>query len=615
VRCGYPYKATGEDSRLGHLKSALNIRLYYARGATPTRMDVDCNFNAPAKGSFAISRLGLIRGTPTRDQRRHISEAVNKDNYRDRAESGLRALEISKHSIEPMSGIYRKEKMRAVTRSNSMMRRRRPSELSTVNGTEPNSESTRSDSPEFGRKNAMSLEEKAAAEVRQQAIAYSARARARAREERNTSRARGRAASEPARDEANDLERKPSFMRAQRQLLEQLKEVDQGTNVAKLMGDEEADKAAVQQSPKQSAHDWLSRVMAASLVADEGQDAGGDAGTREKALARARAISTPGPSRSFDRKQKLSRARAAKSPNDTGEERGRSLSFSRTKSMLKGERTRSFVSSASRSLSFESTRAAMRRTLSFEKGPAKTPVEKAEPTQADLLRAAASSYAQNHRLNSRVPGSDGLDPTTSALFEARTMNVALPPPLISTGKDDGGAAEPESPRVDPEDGEPFGMLTPPVRPSMASDASNSAHERVGRAKRDSVSRARAAGVPEDPTKIQARHKYEGMAAEAAELAKHRSFTRSSRVSVGSSDPAIQPDGRGSWTSPETTPIAAPDHACEVDMDRVTAAAVTASAGTASAEPRPVKWRPVGATPTSAGETKGPSPRQNKILQI
>ena len=43
-------------------------------------------------------------------------------------------------------------------------------------------------------------------------------------------------------------------------------------------------------------------------------------------------------------------------------------------------------------------------------------------------------FAQNHRLNSRVPGSDGLDPTTSALFEARTLNVPLPPPLISTGQ-------------------------------------------------------------------------------------------------------------------------------------------------------------------------------------
>jgi len=609
ARCGAPYSPIDEDSRLGHLKSALNIRLYSARGATPTRMDADCNFHAPAKGSFAVSRLGLVRGAPSRDQRRHISEACNKDNYGDHSESGLRALEISKQEIEP--GVHRKDRGRgAVVRSNSMLVWQRAMSEATASAATATSlsETERSDSPEFGRKNAMSLEEKAASAVRQQAVAYSQRARTRAREERMAGRVRCRGLSEPARDEADEIERRPSFIHAQRELLEKLHDVDHNVNVAQLMGDAEAaadEAAAPAKSPKAQAHSWLSEVMAASLIADmEKEEAPKGDPQRALARARGRAASTPGSAPpnmgrrlSFDRKQKLARARASKTPSNAGE-LGRSNSFSRRMSAYSGgkasQSARSLVSSA-RSLSFS------RKT-----GSAKTAAATRTPTQAELLRAAASSYAQNHRLNSRVPGSDGLDPTTSALFEARTMNVALPPPLISTGKDEAGAAR--SPREQQigqslsgggsEGGMPSATLTTPVRNSISCEASSNARERVSRARRDSASRARAAGVAEDPTKEQARHKYEGMAAEVAEIAKRRSFSRAP-YSGGTRGEAAQPDGRGSWRSPEMAETPSP----------------TAAAPDRGGTP-PVKWRAVGATPTpGSGETRGPSPRQNSALQI
>ena len=64
----------------------------------------------------------------------------------------------------------------------------------------------------------MSIEDKAATVVRQQAIAYSQRARLRANKNRKSTRAGGRAVSEPVDARAATLERKPSFMRAQRQV-------------------------------------------------------------------------------------------------------------------------------------------------------------------------------------------------------------------------------------------------------------------------------------------------------------------------------------------------------------------------------------------------------------
>ena len=56
------------------------------------------------QGSFAVSRLGFVRNAPTREQRRHISEALNKERYRARAAAGIRALEISRRSIDPTAG-------------------------------------------------------------------------------------------------------------------------------------------------------------------------------------------------------------------------------------------------------------------------------------------------------------------------------------------------------------------------------------------------------------------------------------------------------------------------------------------------------------------------------
>jgi len=647
ARCGLPY-APNIDERFDSLKSALNVRLYAARGATPTRLDADCNFNAPAKGSFAVSRLGLVRGAPSREQRRRITDATNKDQYGVRAAAGVRALEISKSGIEPAVGICVKSPRRGLKRTDSIPRRGGKSSSSKGGGdlsTEPYSETTdsaRSDSPEFGRKNGMSVEEKAALEVRQQAMGYSQRALMRARKERKGE--RGRAVSEPA-AHGSPLERKPSFMRAQRELLNDLKKIDSNAvtqaDAETILGEPPRED---NRSPKALAHDWLSRAMAASLVAEEEQEHGDP----QKALARARGRHTTGGAEGGG--GALARARAAKNTtSESGDKPGRTLSFKRKLSFTRrsardsspsklsalalsprgtpSDRTKSLLG-AMRSNSFSRSLSFTRRTRSFGR---KSKQARA-PTQAELLRAAAASYAQNHRLNSRVPGSDGLDPTTSALFEARTLNVPLPPPLISPGhssrqeedtaaeaeeKDETAAAAPlaasgsDSPRAccgSSETPRRQRIKTPrrPISPGRQS----AVQERVGRAKADSASRAKAAGGSVDPTTINARRKLEGMA-EAVQIARQRSFSRL-RISRDSGGAHLKPDGSGAWV----VEPAASDH-CVVDMDRVSAAADHAGGAAPDIAPKPIKWRAVGADTSAAASDaiKGPSPRQNKVLSI
>lgn len=665
VRCGLPYKPL--DESLVICKSALNLRFYTVRGATPTRLDAECNFNTPAKGSFGISRLGIVRDALPREQRRRIPASVNQDINAVRHNMGLRALEISKSAIEPMAGTCGKHApRRGLARSESMPRRRKSFGLggTDASSTELNSESTRSESPEFGRKNAMSIEEKAASEVRQQAIAYSQRARMRAREDRKSTRTRCRAASEPA--HAADLERKPSFMKAQRQLLQDLQKIDSSVDIDTILGDTEATCKLPERSPKQLAHDWLSRAMASTVVGEEGEHAQ-QRGDPKKALARARghsATATLGSAPadtgagSDDRNKKLARARAARQTPDVAE-RGRSLSFTRSASRIltrspslrrspslkrlsaNADRTRTMVSemrssSFSRSMSFRRKLSLTGRKSTVDKTAA---AEKHPPTQAELLRAAAASYAQNHRLNSRVPGSDGLDPTTSALFEARTLNVPLPPPLISTGEEDDEKEKLAAEGGEGKTSEAAGPSTPTCSSSKKDDEQqrvSSAHKRVGRAKKDSVSRAKAAGAKEDPTKITARRKFDSMAAEAVELARHRSFSRSRASMVGGE--GLKPDGRGSWVA--DTALTPEQHI--VDIERLSTADSTLDmpgAGTRTAakspgsprsksprsprskspprSPRPIRWRAVGGADTStlSGVVKGPSPRQNKVLQI
>jgi len=633
ARCGLPYKPTRSEA-LELLKAAFNLRFYMVQGATPTRLDDECNFNAPAKGSFAVSRLGIVRGAPAREQRRRITEAANQDAYGARSEAGLRALEISRSSIEPIAGVS--ARARAAARKGKSSRR---TDASGTELDESGTESTRSASPEFWEfKNATSIEAKAASEVRQQAIAYSQRARMRAQEQ-----ARRRAASEPAGPHAAGLDRKSSFMRAQRQLLQDLQKIDSSVDIATILGEEqqqlqEDNKKKTPRDSRDEAHDWLSRAMTASLMA-EGPE--GTPRANESALARARgrsAAAAPGSGdATSDRSKKLARARAAK--GELGD-RGRSLSFKRLSSLVSGKLSRESLPDGARSPgrlsrgpSFERTKTMLAgmRSNSFKRRFSKNKASSAA-SNAELLRAAAASYAQNHRLNSRVPGSDGLDPTTSALFEARTLNVPLPPPLISPGhssrqeedtaaeaeeKDETAAAAPlaasgsDSPRAccgSSETPRRQRIKTPrrPISPGRQS----AVQERVGRAKADSASRAKAAGGSVDPTTINARRKLEGMA-EAVQIARQRSFSRL-RISRDSGGAHLKPDGSGAWV----VEPAASDH-CVVDMDRVSAAADHAGGAAPDIAPKPIKWRAVGADTSAAASDaiKGPSPRQNKVLSI
>jgi len=139
---------------------------------------------------------------------------------------------------------------------------------------------------------------------------------------------------------------------------------------------------------------------------------------------------------------------------------------------------------------------------------------------------------------------------------------------------------------------------------------NSAHRRVGRAKADSASRTKAVGATEDPTKISARRTLEGMAIEAVEIARRRSFTRSRISTSGGAE--VEPGGRGARA---VDPATASDHYV-VDMDRVSTAANGAGGALSEIVPKPIKWRAVGAeTAAMSAAVKGVSPRQNKVLQI
>jgi len=484
ARCGMPYKPLGEH----FLTSALNVRLYTSKGSTPTRLDSECNFNAPAKGSFAVSRLGIVRDAPTREQRRRISVAVNRERYKAYAAAGTKALRISSSSIEPNAGLYDKHSGRRglsfSARSDSCSTPRRFTLFgvlgTSATATESNSESSHSDySP--GRKKAMSIEDKAATEVRQQAIAYSQRARLRSREERKSTRAspRGHAESAPTSPIKADLEHKPSFMNAQRQLLVDLKKIDSTVDVERILGEEKTPPPGfIEYSPRQEAHTWLSRVMAETLAMEGEQERKGDP---QKALARAR-----GSPRSSPRGSPRSSPRGSPRSSPRGSPRGSPrVADGRAEKLA-------------------------RARLAKTSAPS-TLVQMGNPD--DLFHAAAASYAQNHRLNSRVTGCNGLDASTSAHSEARTLNMPLSPG-------------------------PW----------------------------DSMSRIRAEGVPvwEDPTKLAAQRELEGMVADVAEIERPLS---SRRLSPAKATPV---------TDSTAEPPATPDNYL-VDMDRVTAAASNAGA--------------------------------------